>query len=79
MHGKIIDGCFQAAPKNFITDGGQTIINFNCSPDLMEENGFLPVVEADMPDDENLYEGTYAERDGKIYQEWRLVVVSEDE
>ena len=35
MYAKLIDGVLQYAPKNFLTESGQYIANFNNNEDLM--------------------------------------------
>lgn len=48
-YGKLEDGKINYAPRNFITEDGQTILNFNSNEELMLEYGFKPIQEADKP------------------------------
>ena len=45
MYAKLIDGALQYAPKNFLTESGQYISNFNNNEDLMIKYGFKEVID----------------------------------
>ena len=45
MYAKLNNGVIQYAPKNFMTDKGQLITNFNKNKTLMERYGFKEVLD----------------------------------
>lgn len=45
MYAKLNNGVINYAPKNFMTDNGQLITNFNKSKTLMERYGFKEVLD----------------------------------
>lgn len=45
MYAKLINGVLQYAPKNFLTESGQYIANFNKNEDLMIKYGFKEVID----------------------------------
>lgn len=45
MLAKIINGRLQYAPRNYSTDNGQLIINFNKNEELMKQYGYKNVID----------------------------------
>ena len=45
MLAKIINGRLQYAPRNYSTDNGQLIINFNKNEELMKQYGYKEVID----------------------------------
>lgn len=45
MLAKIINGRLQYAPRNYRTDNGQLIINFNKNEELMKQYGYKEVID----------------------------------
>ena len=80
-HAKLIDGEPVFAPRKMNTDiDGEPYVVFNPPADMLEDDGWLPVVETAMPGDAPEgyhYEATYTEWQTEIgreiLQEWELV------
>ena len=77
MYAKIIDGVFTIAPKkiNRIIDG-QEYTTFNPTGEMLVEQGWLPVVHTNPPNDVPEgwhYEDSFVENNGEIVQNWALV------
>lgn len=75
MYGRLVDGRLERAPYSiirYITVKGvpKAFRVSNPSGAMYIEAGYLPVIEADCPDDGNNYDMVYTERDGAIYGEW---------
>lgn len=77
MYAKLIDGALVYAPRKMNTEiEGEPYIVYNPPAELLEADGWLPVVETPMPDDAPEgyhYEATYTEEGGEIVQGWELV------
>ena len=77
MRAKLIDGVFIPAPRKIQREiGGETYVTYNPTDEMLAEQGWLPVVETDPPDNPPEgyhYEPTYTEESGKIVQGWELV------
>ena len=86
MRAKIIDGVFTPAPHKIMHEiDGETYVTFNPADEMLAEQGWLPVVETDPPDDPPEgyhYEATYAEWQtepgNEILQEWELIQNSDE-
>lgn len=78
MYGRIIDGVFERAPKNFIANDGRTIINFDEDENVMAENGFKIVYETVKPDDTDsvIYVARYSDNDNQIDQSWEAIEIA---
>ena len=76
MYAKLIDGELTPAPRKIqrVIDGEQ-YITYNPTGEMLEEQGWLPVVETPMPEapEGYHYEPTYTEDGGEIVQSWELV------
>lgn len=77
MYAKLINGALVYAPRKMNTTiDGEPYVVYNPPAELLEEQGWLPVVYTDMPGDAPEgyhYEPTYTEESGEIVQEWELV------
>lgn len=77
MYAKLINGALVFAPRKMNTTiDGEPYVVYNPPAELLEEQGWLPVVYTDMPGDAPEgyhYEPTYTEESGEIVQEWELV------
>ena len=67
MYGKITEGVFEQAPKNY-QDENTTICNFDLDEDLMREYGFKPVIECEKPVTDRYWEITYTENEEEIQE-----------
>lgn len=67
-YAKLYNGEIEFAPKNYMG-----ISNFNCSKELMEEQGYKPLIENDMPLDGLTYIPSYEEQKGSIIKKWKEV------
>ena len=72
------DGAIEFAPKNFVTESGETIINFDQSIDDMTANGFSEIVDTTMPDDGQEYNCHYELVDGVITLVWEVAPPNEE-
>ena len=79
-YAKLIDGQLVYAPRKMATEiGGEPYIVFNPPLEMLEADGWLPVVYTEMPDapEGYHYEATYTEwqteTGREILQEWELV------
>ncbi|MBQ7821181.1 MAG: hypothetical protein IJ391_02745 [Clostridia bacterium] len=75
MYGTIKDGVLISAPDSIVCDievngGNKPFRMYNPTAKMYKDAGYLPVIEAEYPDDGKYYEKVYAERDGAIYGEW---------
>ena len=77
MRAKIIDGELILAPRKINREiDGEQYTTYNPTDEMLAEQGWLPVVETDPPDDPPEgyhYEPTYTEVDDEIVQGWELV------
>lgn len=77
MYAKLIDGALVYAPRKMnATIDDEPYVVYNPPAEMLEANGWLPVVYTDMPGDAPEgwhYEPTYTEEDGEIVQGWVLV------
>lgn len=48
-------------------------LNYASNSDLLIRDGYLPLIEIEKPDDEQLYEKNYYKEDNCIYEKWNLV------
>lgn len=86
MRAKLIDGEIRFAPRKIRREiDGEMYTTYNPTDEMLAEQGWLPVVEAEMPDDAPEgyhYEPTYTEwqteTEREILQEWELVENSDD-
>ena len=82
MRAKIIDGEMILAPRKINREiDGEQYTTYNPTDEMLAEQGWLPVVETDPPDnppDGYHYEATYSEADDEIVQGWELVEDSEE-
>ena len=67
MYGKITEGVFEQAPKNY-QDENITICNFDLDEDLMKEYGFKPVIECEKPVTDRYWEIAYTENEEEIQE-----------
>ena len=76
-YAKLIDGALVYAPRKLATEiDGEPYIVYNPPAELLEADGWLPVVYTDMPGDAPEgyhYEPIYTEESGEIVQGWELV------
>ena len=77
MYAKIIDGIIVYAPKKIkrIINGAEYAV-INPTNEMLAEQGWLPVVYTDPPDDAPdgwHYEATFTEWPNEIHQDWVLV------
>ena len=80
-HAKLIDGALVFAPRKVNTTiDGEPYVVYNPSAELLEEQGWLPVVYTDPPEapEGYHYEPTYTEDGGEIVQGWVLVEDPDD-
>lgn len=63
-YAKLNNGALEFAPKNYKSNDGQIIFNFNLNEDLMQEYGYKPVTTAQRPD--YPYIITYVETEDEI-------------
>lgn len=77
MYAKIIDEQIVFAPKIIERIvNGVSYTTLNPTDAMLAEQGWLPVVYTEMPDDPPLgydYLATYTEENGEIVQDWELV------
>ena len=76
MYAKLIDGALVYAPRKMNTEiGGVSYTVFNPPAEMLEADGWLPVVYTDEPEapEGYHYEATYSEESGEIVQGWALV------
>ena len=76
MYAKLIDGQLVYAPRKMNTEiGGESYTVFNPPAEMLEADGWLPVVYTDEPEapEGYHYEATYSEESGEIVQGWELV------
>ena len=76
MYAKLIDGALIPAPRKLNTEiGGESYTVFNPPAEMLEADGWLPVVYTDEPEapEGYHYEATYSEESGEIVQGWELV------
>lgn len=77
MYAKLIDGALVYAPRKMNTEiGGEPYVVYNPPAEMLEADGWLPVVYTDEPGDAPEgyhYEPTYTEEGGEIVQGWELV------
>ena len=77
MYAKLIDGALVYAPRKMNTEiGGEPYVVYNPPAEMLEADGWLPVVYTDEPGDAPEgyhYEPTYTEEGGEIVQGWALV------
>lgn len=76
MYAKLIDGALVYAPRKMNTEiGGVSYTVFNPPAEMLEADGWLPVVYTDEPEapEGYHYEATYSEESGEIVQGWELV------
>lgn len=82
MRAKLIDGEIRFAPRKIQREiDGEMYTTYNPTDEMFAEQGWLPVVENEMPDDAPAgwhYELTYTENDGEIVQDWVLVEDPDD-
>ena len=76
-YAKLIDGDLVIAPRKIKAEiDGEWYNVFNPPAELLEADGWLPVIETEMPGDAPEgyhYEATYTEESGEIVQGWELV------
>jgi hypothetical protein len=75
MYGKLNNGQLTILPKNYITEGGMTICNFDLmSESAWREHGFKPVIWGNPPDNINSWRPVYQEKKNKItVEKWELI------
>lgn len=77
MRAKIIDGVFTPSPRKIRREiDGEQYTTYNPTDEMLDEQGWLTVVETDPPDDAPegyYYAAGWAEDDGQIVQTWTLV------
>lgn len=77
MYAKLIDGALVYAPRKMNTEiEGEPYVVYNPPAELLEADGWLPVVYTEMPGDAPEgyhYEPIYTEVDDEIVQGWELV------
>ena len=86
MRAKIIDGVFTLAPRKINREiDEEPYITYNPTDEMLAEQGWLPVIETDPPDDPPEgyhYEATYTEwqteTGNEILQEWELIQNSDE-
>lgn len=81
MYAKLIDGALIPAPRKMNTEiGGVSYTVFNPPAEMLEADGWLPVVYTDEPEapEGYHYEATYSEESGEIVQGWELVKDPDD-
>ena len=81
MYAKLIDGALVYAPRKMNTEiGGVSYTVFNPPAEMLEADGWLPVVYTDEPEapEGYHYEATYSEESGEIVQGWELVKDPDD-
>lgn len=84
LFGKIInENGIQFAPKNYRKANGETVVNFNLSPELMAQEGFKPVSLVPPPvnegEEEITYSPVYSDVGDRIEQNWVVVEIPEEE
>ena len=75
-YAKLIDGALVYAPRKMNTTiDGEPYVVYNPPAELLEADGWLPVIYTDPPEapEGYHYEPTYTEESGEIVQEWELV------
>lgn len=80
-YAKLIGGALIYAPRKLATEiDGESYMVYNPPDELLEEQGWLPVVYTNPPEapEGYNYEPTYTEDDGEIVQGWVLVEDSDD-
>ncbi len=79
MYAKLLNGILEPAPLDLLCEievrGTNKVFQvFNPAPEQYIKAGYLPVIEADYPENDEgnfkYYEKVYTERDGVIYGEW---------
>ena len=81
MRAKLIDGALVYAPRKLATEiDGEPYVVYNPPDELLEEQGWLPVVYTNPPGapEGYHYEPNYTEDDGEIVQSWVLVEDPDD-
>lgn len=86
MYAKLIDGALIYAPRKMNTEiDGEPYVVYNPPAELLEADGWLPVIETEPPGDAPdgyHYEATYTEwqteTGREILQEWELVQDPDD-
>lgn len=81
MYAKLIDGALIYAPRKMNTEiGGVSYTVFNPPAEMLEADGWLPVVYTDEPEapEDYHYEATYSEESAEIVQGWELVKDPDD-
>lgn len=77
MRAKLINGVLIYAPRKIQREiDGKQYVTYNPTDEMLAEQGWLNVVETDLPGDAPEgyhYEPTYAEEDGELVQGWVLV------
>ena len=76
MYGRFINGVFEAAPVNFMTEDGITICNFDRDTDKLSRYGFKEVQSQPMPDlaYNQTAEPVYTEDEqGNIIESWNII------
>lgn len=80
-HAKLIDGALVCAPRKLPTEiDGEPYVVYNPPDELLEAQGWLPVVYTDPPEAPEGWhcEPTYTEEGGEIVQGWVLVEDPDD-
>lgn len=71
-HAKFIDENTVEFPP--VNDNSRGIINYFADTELLEADGYLPLIPAEYPTDGKNYSAVYEVRNNKIYQIWQEIV-----